>query len=326
MYFTLELPTQHVLLIQKNAKCGNSKFYSEARHGVGKENGLKDSFAIVTDSTSNIPYLYAERYDITVLPLKYLVEDKEYPGYDEQGNQTFQALYEQIRQGKTVTTSMVNETEAYEVLKQIMENGQDILYIGLSSKLSGTFEAVKSALLRLKGEYPERHVYAVDSLCVALGEGLLIYRAVKMRKQGKSIEKVYKWCSRVRWNVNTIFTVDDLQHLKRSGRASTVVAMVGTVLKIKLVLRMNQGGILKQETKVRGRKKSLDEMVKRTLRDIREPQTVFISHGDCVRDAKYVADQLRDSEKVSQIIMNTLDPVIGVHTGPDSIGIFFISY
>lgn len=287
---------------------------------------MKDSFAIVTDSTSNIPYPYAERYHITVLPLKYLVEDKEYPGYDGQGNQTFEDLYEQIRKGKTVTTSMVNETEAYEALKPILEGGQDILYIGLSSKLSGTFGAVERALLRLKGEYPEHSVYAVDSLCVALGEGLLIYRAVKMRKQGKSIEKVYEWCNRVRWNVNTIFTVDDLQHLKRSGRASAVVAMVGTVLKIKLVLRMNQGGILRQETKVRGRKKSLDEIVKRALKDIRVPQTVFISHGDCVQDARYVADQLRNSEKVNKIIMNTLDPVIGVHTGPDSIGIFFISY
>lgn len=284
---------------------------------------MKDSFAIVTDSTSNLPYPYVERYQITVLPLKYLVEDKEYPGYEEQGKQTFKALYEQIRAGKTVTTSMVNETEAYEVLKPILERGQDILYIGLSSKLSGTFGAVERALLRLKGEYPERSVYAVDSLCVALGEGLLIYRAVKMRKQGKSIEKVYDWCNRVRWNVNTIFTVDDLQHLKRSGRASAVIAMVGTVLKIKLVLRMNRGGILRQETKVRGRKKSLDEMVKRALRDMREPQTVFISHGDCVQDARYVADQLRNSEKVNKIIMNVLDPVIGVHTGPDSIGIFF---
>lgn len=287
---------------------------------------MKDLFAIVTDSTSNIPYQYAERYHITVLPLKYLTEDKEYPGYGEQGNEIFQALYEQVREGKNITTSMVNETEAYEQIKPILEEGQDVLYIGLSSKLSGTFGAVERALMRLKGEYPEQNVYAVDSLCVALGEGLLLYRAVKMRKQGKSIQKVYEWCNRVRWNVNTIFTVDDLNHLKRSGRASSVIAMVGTVLKIKLILRMNQGGVLRQETKVRGRKKSLDEMVKRTLRDIKEPQTVYISHGDCASDARYLADQLRKSEKIKKIILYPLDPVIGVHTGPGSIGIFFISY
>lgn len=286
---------------------------------------MNDTFAILTDSTSNLPYKYIQKYGIHVLSLKYLAGDREYPGYEENGDETFQEIYWYLRQGRNVTTSMVNVNEAYEMAKPVLEAGKDLLYIGLSSKLSGTYHAVESALHKLRGEYPERNIYAVDSLCVALGEGLLIYGAVRMQKKDKSIEQVYDWCNQCRWKVTTIFTVDDLKHLKRSGRASSVTSLVGTVLQIKVLLRMSRGGVLTQEAKVRGRKKSLDEIVKRALRDISQPQTVFISHGDCYEDAKYVADRLRTSDQVKRVILHTLDPVIGVHTGPGSIGIFFVS-
>lgn len=286
---------------------------------------MNDTFAILTDSTSNLPYKYVQKYGIHILPLKYVAGDREYPGYEENGDETFQEIYRYLREGRNITTSMVNVSEAYEAAKPVLEAGKDVLYIGLSSKLSGTYHAVESALHKLRGEYPERNIYVVDSLCVALGEGLLIYGAVRMQKRDKSIEQVYDWCNQCRWKVNTIFTVGDLKHLKRSGRASSVTALVGTVLQIKVLLRMSRGGVLSQEGKVRGRKKSLDEIAKRALRDISQPQTVFISHGDCYEDAKYVADRLRGSEKVRKVILHALDPVIGVHTGPDSIGIFFVS-
>lgn len=285
---------------------------------------MNTTFQILTDSTSNLPVKYVQKYGIHILPLKYLAGDREYPGYDENGDEAFQEIYRYLREGQRVTTSMVNTSEAYEAAKHVLEMGKDLLYIGLSSKLSGTYHAVESALHRLRGEYPERNIYAVDSLCVALGEGLLIYGAVKMQKKDRSLEQIYDWCNQCRWKVNTVFTVDDLNHLKRSGRASSVIALAGTILKIKVLLRMSRGGVFTQEGKVRGRKKSLEEIVKRALRDISQPQTVFISHGDCYEDARYVADRLRSSDKVKKVILHTLDPVIGVHTGPDSIGIFFI--
>lgn len=285
---------------------------------------MNHTFVILTDSTSNLPHPYVEKYGIVVLPLTYLVDDREYLGYSEESEEQFKQLYEQLREGKVVTTSMVNKSISYEAAKKLLEDGKDILYIGLSSKLSGTYYAVESALSTLKGEFPERNIYAVDSLNVALGEGLLIYGAVKMKKQGRQLGEIYEWCCRCRWNVNTVFTVDDLQHLRRSGRASSAIALVGTVLKIKLVLRMNNGGILKQEAKVRGRKKALDEIVKRVVDGIEEEQMVFVSHGDCVEDARYVAECLYRSGKVTKVILNTLDPVIGIHTGPGSIGIFYV--
>lgn len=290
---------------------------------MGGEWNMNDSFTIITDSTSNLPYPYIEKYDIIVLPLKYIVDGQEYPGYEGEETGHFQRLYQFLRGGRTVTTSMVNSSEAYEAAKKVAEQGKDILYIGLSSKLSGTYYAVESALNTLKGEYPEREIYAIDSLCVALGEGALIYEAVKLKKQDKTVAQIYEWCNRIRWQMNTVFTVDDLEHLRRSGRASAAVAMVGTILKIKLIIRMSNGGILRQEAKVRGRKKALDEIVKRAVRGIEEEQMVFVSHGDCVEDARYVADSLRRCSKVTKVIMNMLDPVIGVHTGPGSIGIFF---
>lgn len=285
---------------------------------------MNHTFVILTDSTSNLPRPYIEKYGIVVLPLTYLVDEREYPGYGEESEEQFKQLYEQLREGKVVTTSMVNKSISYETAKKLLEDGKDLLYIGLSSKLSGTYYAVESALSTLKGEFPERSIYAVDSLNVALGEGLLIYEAVKMKKQDRPLGEVYEWCCRRRWKVNTVFTVDDLQHLRRSGRASSAIALVGTVLKIKLVLRMNNGGMLKQEAKVRGRKKALDEIVKRVLDGIEEEQMVFVSHGDCVEDARYVAECLYRSGKVTKVILNTLDPVIGIHTGPGSIGIFYV--
>lgn len=285
---------------------------------------MNRSFAILTDSTSNLPQPYIEKYGIVVLPLTYLVEDKEYQGHSEEPEESFKQLYEQLRRGKVITTSMVNKSVSYEAAKKLLEEGRDILYIGLSSKLSGTYYAVESVLGTLKGEFPERKIYAVDSLNAALGEGLLIYGAVKMQKQNRQIEDIYEWCCRCRWKVNTVFTVDDLQHLRRSGRASSAIAVVGTVLKIKPILRMNNGGILKQEAKVRGRKKALDEIVKRVLDGMEHEQMVFVSHGDCVGDARYVAECLYRSGKVTKVILNTLDPVIGIHTGPDSIGIFYL--
>lgn len=285
---------------------------------------MNHTFVILTDSTSNLPRPYIEKYGIVVLPLTYLVDDREYPGYSEESEEHFKQLYEELREGKVVTTSMVNKSISYEAAKKLLEDGKDLLYIGLSSKLSGTYYAVESALSTLKGEFPGRNIYAVDSLNVALGEGLLIYGAVKMKKQDRQLREIYEWCCRCRWNVNTVFTVDDLQHLRRSGRASSAIALVGTVLKIKLVLRMNNGGILKQEAKVRGRKKALDEIVKRVLDGIEEEQMVFVSHGDCEQDARYVAECLYCSGKVTKVILNTLDPVIGIHTGPGSIGIFYV--
>lgn len=285
---------------------------------------MNDTFTILTDSTSNLPRPYIDKYSIVVLPLTYLVDDREYPGYSEEEEENFGQLYEHLRNGKPVTTSMVNRSIAYEVAKRILEEGKDLLYIGLSSKLSGTYYAVESALNALKGEFPARKIYAVDSLCVALGEGMLVYEAVKKRKEGKRLSEIYDWCNRCRWNINTVFTVDDLNHLRRSGRASSAVAVVGTVLRIKLILRMSNGGVLKQEAKVRGRKKALDEIVKRALQGITREQMVFVSHGDCPAEARYVADCLYRSEKVKKVILNTLDPVIGIHTGPGSIGIFYM--
>ncbi len=285
---------------------------------------MQDTFTIVTDSTSNLLQPYIDKYGIVVLPLKYLTEEGEYAGYTGKEGETFAPLYEKLRTGGTVTTSMVNTRETYDAVKKVVQEGKDVLYIGLSSKLSGTFYAVEQALKRLKGEYPERNLYAVDSFCVALGEGLLVYGAIRLKKQGKSLAEIYRWCGRCRFRVNTIFTVDDLKHLRRSGRASAVIAAVGTVLGIKPILRMSRGGVLQREANVRGRKRALNDMVDRVIQGIEEEQTVFVSHGDCREDAVYVANSLRKCPKVKKVILNMLDPVIGVHTGPGSIGIFYV--
>ncbi len=285
---------------------------------------MNGSFAIMTDSTSNLTRSFVRRQDIRILPLKYLARDREYSGESGGEMETLMQLYTYLRQGETITTSMANSEEAYELAKEVLEEGKDLLYIGLSSRLSGTFYGVERALGRLQREYPKRRILAVDSLCAALGEGLLVHRAVKMRSRGVDIQSVYDWCSKHRWKIHTLFTVGSLLHLKRSGRASTALAAVGTVLQIQVILGMSRGGVVRQEGKVRGRKRALEDMVRRALTKIDTPQTVFVSHGDCQKDACYVAQQLQTSPKVKKVVVNLLDPVIAIHTGPDSIGVFFL--
>ena len=282
------------------------------------------SFAILTDSTSNLPRKFIEKYDIYVLSLTWIAGGEEYSGYLEDNREASKLFYEKLRHEKNISTSMVNQQVAKKTIKKIFESGQDILYIGLSAKLSGTFQMVERVLGYEGKKALERKWYAVDSFGIGLGEGSLVFDAVKIRKRGGDIRDAYNWCCQHRWRMHTLFTVDDLGFLRRSGRVGSVLSTAGSVLKIKLLFSMNDGRKIKQIGKVRGRKKALDELAARTLNHLTEPQKIFISHGDCYKEACYVAKQLEFSEYVKGIVMQPLDPVSACHTGPNSIGIFFV--
>ncbi|MGN1206259.1 MAG: DegV family protein [Eubacterium sp.] len=282
------------------------------------------SFAIVTDSTSNLPKAFIKKHKIYVLPLTWIVGDREYSGRLDGGKEAYALFYDVLRKEKNISTSMVNQRDAKNLVQKLLAEGKDLLYIGLSSKLSGTFHMMERVLNSESKKYPERKCYAVDSLAIGLGEGSLVFDAVRIRKRGDGIGVAYAWCCQRRWRLTTLFTVDDLGFLRRSGRAGAILSTAGSVLKIKVLFSMKDGGKLRQEGKVRGRKKALQELTTLALTSLTEPQTVYISHGDCHDDACYVAKQLEKSEFVKKIIMQTLDPVSACHTGPNSIGIFFV--
>ena len=226
------------------------------------------------------------------------------------------------------TTSQINVETFREVAGKMARDGFDVLYVGFSSGLSGTFNSARIAFEDLSAEYPEHKFLAVDSLCASMGEGLLVYHAAQQQKAGRSIEETARWLEENKLHLAHWFTVDDLMFLFRGGRVSKTSAWAGTLLNIKPVMHVDDEGHLIPLEKVRGRKKSLkalvDHMEATAIQPVSE-QTVFITHGDCREDAEYVADLVRERFGVRDVVINYVDPVIGAHSGPGTMALFFLA-
>lgn len=286
------------------------------------------SFAIVTDSSSNLPEDIIDQYDLAVLPLTFMVDGEEYRSYLKGEKTDLSQFYTMMREGKVITTSLPNLKESRETIEALLREGHDVLYLGFSSGLSGTYQAIELLLTELGGLYPDRTVASVDTLAASLGEGLLVYYAAKMREEGKSLEEVRDWVEDNKLHLAHWFTVDDLMFLFRGGRVSRTSAWAGTLLNIKPVMHVDDEGHLIPLEKVRGRKKSLKALVDHMEQTATAPvadQTVFITHGDCLEDAEYVADLVRERFGVSDILINWVDPVIGAHSGPGTMALFFLA-
>ena len=286
------------------------------------------SFAIVTDSSSNLPEDIIDQYDLAVLPLTFMVDGEEYRSYLKGEKTDLSQFYTMMREGKVITTSLPNLKESRETIEALLKEGRDVLYLGFSSGLSGTYQAIELLLTELGGLYPDRTVASVDTLAASLGEGLLVYYAAKMREDGKTIEEVRDWVEDNKLHLAHWFTVDDLMFLFRGGRVSRTSAWAGTLLNIKPVMHVDDEGHLIPLEKVRGRKKSLKALVDHMEQTATAPvadQTVFITHGDCLEDAEYVADLVRERFDVDDILINWVDPVIGAHSGPGTMALFFLA-
>ena len=211
-------------------------------------------------------------------------------------------------------------------MRGLLEQGRDVLYLGFSSGLSGTYEAVELLVKQLAAEFPERKLRSVDTLAASGGEGLLVWHAVQRARGGASIDEVRDWVEQHKLNLAHWFTVDDLNHLKRGGRVSAAAALFGTMLSIKPVLHVDDTGHLVPVSKTRGRKASLLALVDRMAESAVDPagQTIFISHGDCEADAEFVADEVRRRFGVQDIYINYVGPVIGNHSGPGTLALFFL--
>lgn len=284
------------------------------------------SFEIITDSSANLPDHMIDEYGLHILSLVFRVNDQEYKSYTKGEKTDLKRFYTMMREKEHITTSLVNIEHAMEQIEQLLRNGKDVLYLGFSSGLSGNYQAIAMVMNQLKEEYPNRKIYAVDTLAAALGEGLLVYYAANLRKEGKSIEEVYEWIVENRLHLCHWFTVDDLFFLLRGGRVSSASAIVGSMLSIKPVMHVDDEGHLIVMEKVRGRKKSLDALVLHMEQTVMNPegQMVFISHGDCLEDAEYVKKKVLDKLPVKDVLVHILDPVIGAHSGPGTVALFYI--
>lgn len=283
-------------------------------------------FQIVTDSSCDLPQAMADKLDLAVLPLHVHIGEETYANYLDGREIGFHDFFNRIASGEKATTSAVNVEEFKVVMEQKLQEGLDILFIGFSSGLSTTYQSGAIACQELQEKYPERRLIAIDSLCASIGEGLLVYLAAKKQQSGASMDEVADFVRETIPHLCHWFTVDDLMFLKRGGRVDAATALVGTVLQIKPVMHMDDAGTLKNVTKARGRKAALRALAQRLADTATDPadQTVFICHGDCLDDAEYTAEQIRALVPVKDIIINYVGPVIGAHTGPGVISIFFV--
>lgn len=282
-------------------------------------------YVILTDSSCDLPAELAQELGVVAVPLSVMMDGKEYLNYLDGRDIPIKTFYDMIREGKTSSTSAVNIASFKEAMKAIIEDGKDVLYIGFSSGLSGTVNAGINAAKELSEEYPDSKIFAVDTLGASLGQGMIIYYTAKKHQQGASIEEARDFAEQRKLNMAHWFTVDDLNYLKRGGRISPATAAIGTMLNIKPVMHMDNAGHLVAVGKVRGRKAALKELVKSMEESMLpgENPTVFISHGDCLEDAEYAASLIRERLGIDDIIINFVGPVIGAHTGPGVVSLFF---
>lgn len=283
------------------------------------------SFEIVTDSSCNLPNEVIDRYGLHIVSLVFMVEGRPYQSYVKGEENDLKRFYTMMRNKEHITTSCANEQACLEVMEPLVRGGHDVLFIGFSSALSGTYQEGARACEKLRERYPDRKVLCVDSLCASLGEGLLVTYACQHREKGESIEEVHRWLEQNKLHLCHWFTVDDLFFLKRGGRVSAATAVLGTMLGIKPVMHVDDQGRLINVAKARGRKASLDALVDRMEQSSIHPeeQVIYISHGDCMEDAQYVADQCRSRLHVRDVLIHYVDPVIGAHSGPGTVALFF---
>lgn len=281
--------------------------------------------AIIIDSCTDLPYSYIKEHDITVVNLTYQFKDKENVDDFFQSNDP-KSFYDELRAGEMSTTSQVNSEQYIIAFRSFIEKNIPVISLSFSSELSGSYGSSVLAKDMLMEEYPDADLTLIDTKAASLGSGLIAWNAFKMLEEGASKEEIIQWVEDNKLKVAHWFTVDDLNHLKRGGRVSGATAFIGTMLNIKPILHVDNEGRLIPVTKVKGRKKSIRALFEKLQETIVNPegQTIFISHGDALEEAQYLADLIKSKYNVKDIIINYVGPVIGSHSGPGTLALFFL--
>jgi len=280
---------------------------------------------IITDSCSDLPLKYINENHIPVLGFNVIFKGQEFQ--DDLGKTlTYKDFYEGVRAGDMPSTSQINVQSYLQVFRDYVLKGYSIIYLGFSSALSGSLNSSYLAKTSLLEEFPNADIAIIDTKAASLGLGLIVYYANEMLKNGASKDDLINWVETNKLKVNHWFTVDDLNHLKRGGRVSSTAAAIGTFLSIKPILHVNDEGQLIPISKAKGRKKSLRALVDIFKDRAINPkdQIVFISHGDSETDALLVKEMILAETSATNFIINPIGPVIGSHSGPGTIALFFI--
>ena len=280
------------------------------------------SYQIITDSCSDLTETQLRSLQVSCANLTVMYNGENHTSFSEPT--AVKAFYDEIRGGVMATTAAANPDDWAGIMKPALEEGRDVLVITFSGGMSTTYQSAVIASKDLQEEYPQRKIIVIDSLAAALGQGLLVYHACRKRDEGMGIEELAAWVEENKFHVAHWVTVDDLTHLKRGGRISATSAIVGSMLNIKPIIHVDNDGHLINTAKVRGRKAAMEYLTKKFTETCTDFDTVFIGHGDCPEDAAALEAMLREAHPIKEVVTGYVGPVIGAHTGPGVLVVFFM--
>ena len=285
------------------------------------------SYIIATSSTSDLPRTYLEEHHIPFIPYRFTINEQ--PAEDDCREESRAAIYAGMRKGDILKTSMINEFVYYDFFKELLDTGKDVIFLDMSEKMSVSFENCRRAAESIRGEYPDQRLCVMDTRCISGGLGLLVMHMVAQMESGADFDAVVRWGEENKLKIAHRFTVDDLNYLKRGGRVSNAGAQVGSMLNIKPVLYVPEEGTLNVAKKVRGRKTALKTILDAVLHDLGQVDTagrdMLILHADCLADAEYIRDNVKQAHPdMGEIRISSLGVVIGAHTGPGLLAIFYL--
>lgn len=283
-------------------------------------------YVILTESSCDLTPELVAQAEVEVLPLSFTIDGKNYPHYPDARAYPIADFYQRMREGAVAVTAAANVVELTEGMEKHLRQGRDVLFLCFSSGLSSTRDACAIAAEDLRERYPERKIYTVDTLAASGGQGLLVLLAGRKQKAGASIEEVRDFAEETKFHVGHWFTVDDLVYLKRGGRVSSAAAVVGTMLNIKPVLHVDNEGHLIPMEKVRGRKAAIQALFHHMQETaLPDQETVMINHADCLPEAESLAERIRAEFHPKEVLIADLGPIIGAHTGPGLVTLFFLA-
>ena len=287
---------------------------------------MEQNYIVATASTADRTREYLEGHKIPFISYSYVIGDESYE--DDCLDSTRDEVYKKMRNGQILTTSAINTYSYREFFEGLIKQGKDVVFFDMTWKISASYKFCDEAIAELKEEYPDRRIINVDTRCVSGGLGLLVEKVVELYEAGESMQTVLDWIEENKLKVAHRFTVDDLSWLKRGGRVSNASALIGTLLSIKPVLYVDNEGALVAISKARGRKKALSEIIAGVISDIKNPDgmVIRINHADCLEDAEFVKEQiLATYPSIKEISINNLGVVIGAHTGPGLLAVFYMT-
>ena len=285
---------------------------------------MKD-YIIVSDNMTDLPEAYCREHDLRLMYLSYMINGTVYSDQNRQDEKEFYAM---MRSGSMPVSSQITPEQAAESFRKYIQVNPNIICIAFSSGLSGTYSSISVGAAQVMEENPQCRITVIDSLCASLGQGLLVHKAVRMHEEGADYEEVVRWVEENKLHLVHNFTVDDLFHLHRGGRVSKATAILGSMMNIKPMLHVDDEGHLINIGKARGRRKAISGLVDAMEQQIGswkdKNDVIFISHGDCLDDAKLLENMIRERLGFEHFLINYVGPTIGTHSGPGTLALFYM--